>query len=326
MEDIKLGGVRGRKGNDCIRIIMGNIGTLPERRDDNGIYKIEQLQNTIGTDTNIVMMSELIKGINSLGRGYMKSTMPGAMGNIWFSSHGLEQRDKTNSEETAAGGVAMIVDQQPRAYINETGKDTRRLGRWVWTTFRGKGDHMVTFISTYRAGRGWSTTNNQLARIHEEISLKQNLDEDEIAGLQDPLDLWEANLVILIAERRMLGHVYIGGDFNLDLDDESSRIVKFMDRNELEDVLWRKYTELPASTHARGKKRIDGWMATQDAPCEAGGYILIDEGPSDHMWVWIDVKVTEVLGMRPAPLIAKTKYKACIENPICQTAIPRIDG
>jgi len=86
---------------------MGNIGTIPEWREYNGVYKIEQLQNTIGNDTNIVLISKLNKGINSLGRGYMKSTMPGAMGNIWFSLHGLEQRDKTISEETAADVVAL---------------------------------------------------------------------------------------------------------------------------------------------------------------------------------------------------------------------------
>jgi len=115
----------------------------------------------------------------------------------------------------------------------------------------------------------------------DEVGLRQSTNShecakkdhyDKIAGLQDPLDLWESNLEILIAEWQMLGHVYIGGNFNSDLDDESSHITKFMERNTLEDLLRQKYTELPSSTFARVKKRIDGWMATQDAPCESGGY------------------------------------------------------
>jgi len=231
-EDIKLGGVRGKKGYDCVRIMMGNIGTLPERKDNNGAYKVEQLQNTIGNDTNIVMMSELNKGINTLGRGYMKTIMPDAMGNIWFNTHGLEQRDRTITEETSAGGVAIVIDQQTRAFIYEKGMDIRQLGRWVWTTLRGRDDHRVTFISAYRSGRGWATTHNQLARIREERSLKKNLDADKTAGLQDPLDIWEHDMKILIDERRKLGHVFIGGDYNSDLDDANSRIRKFMVRNE----------------------------------------------------------------------------------------------
>jgi len=80
--------------------------------------------------------------------------------------------------------------------------------------------------------------------------------------------------------------------------------------NELEDLLSRKYSELPYSTYARGTKRLDGWIATTDAPFEAGGYISIEDGPSDHMWGWIDVNIRDILG-----ILYKAKYKATSKIP-----------
>eukprot|EP00957_Ditylum_brightwellii_P175679 13376602-Ditylum_brightwellii.AAC.1 len=67
--------------------------------------------------------------------------------------------------EYQPGGTATLVTDKWSSFVCDTGKDT--LGRWSYTTFKGKHDQKVTVISAYRV------CNNTLAQAGPQTCWKQ---------------------------------------------------------------------------------------------------------------------------------------------------------
>ena len=51
------------------------------------------------------------------------------------------------------GGCCMFALDQISHRCSQTGKDTRKLGRWIWMEFTGKKDHKVRIVTAYRPCR-----------------------------------------------------------------------------------------------------------------------------------------------------------------------------
>jgi hypothetical protein len=51
---------------------------------------------------------------------------------------------------TQWGGTAQISQGQAAFRVMESGRDPTRLGRWVWTLYRGKGNRRLRVVTAYR--------------------------------------------------------------------------------------------------------------------------------------------------------------------------------
>jgi hypothetical protein len=51
---------------------------------------------------------------------------------------------------TQWGGTAQISRGQAAFRVMESGRDPTRLGRWVWTLYRGKGNRRLRVVTAYR--------------------------------------------------------------------------------------------------------------------------------------------------------------------------------
>lgn len=94
-----------------------------------------------------------------------------------------------------------------------------------------------------------------------------------------------------------------------------------MERLGLREVLLEKYHCCNKfSTYERGSTIIDGVFMSQGLQIDNGGYTSFDKSPSDHRWLWFDIKIHQVIGeafvarARPLERKATSKVPSIKEN------------
>jgi hypothetical protein len=101
------------------------------------------------------------------------------------------------------GGVANISDGDFTHRVDDSGKDPSGLGRWTWTTFRGKNQVIVRIITGYRPCVDYSDKPNSVYSQHERhFATKKDKRDPRLAFYED-LDqamlVWldSGNLIVL---------------------------------------------------------------------------------------------------------------------------------
>ena len=287
------------KGNDSDwRILCINVNNFPAERNGFEKAKFDLLKTTMAaSDADIIGMSEV--GRNEYNMEL--ENRPTTKIKEWFengTATATWNHDSITSYEP--GGTMIITRDKSTAHTIKRGTDERRLGRWAWISVRGKRDKCTTFISVYRPTNIQATAQNQLNTIRK------------FNGDIQPEELWEKDLSTLIKEKKKIGEVVVMGDLNDDLNDNQSKMSKFFESQGMWEALNTRYSEGPP-TFAFGSRKIDGIYITEGITVSQGGYGGHINPPSDHLYPWIDVKETDIVGAaredRPPPLLRKATSK-----------------
>ena len=198
------------------------------------------------------------------------------------------------------GGVLLSTSGKCTAHIIKNGIDNRNLGRWTWITVKGKHNSQTTIITAYRPSNQQVTSQNQLGTLRKIHTAKQ------------PEDFWEDDLSSLILSKKEFGGVIVLGDFNDDLNKSDGKVNTFFRHLDMRELLNEKYGEGPA-THSFGTTKIDGIYGTNNIVIRQGGYGGMGLSPSDHLYPWVDVAASDIVGQerddRPPPVLRKATSK-----------------
>lgn len=292
MRDKSYGGVREENKEGMVRFYCGNIGTLPSKKYVLGQLKLDRWKDLV-LDGDVHLISEINKDLgcapeqdqlDELVKGWWR----GPMCRVEY----LHETDYYYREVHQQGGVGSILQGKITAYIIAQGGDDRRLGRWRWTTIRGKMQFKTCIIICYRPGITWVANQNQA------VALSKRKYED--VDIMDPSSLWIADLEKLIQTKMEDNcEIIVCGDFNDNLIQEDSEVVSMFSSLGLREVLIEKYRDsgIPP-TYERGQHTIDGVFMSRGLNIHKGGYTSFDHSPSDHRWLWFDIEETLIYGTK----------------------------
>ena len=191
---------------------------------------------------------------------------------------------RTNGDGYLPGGTALIARGCSTGRICHRRGD--RMGRFSYMALRGAEGCGVLFISAYRVCQSRGTL------AGPDTAFMQQIEALRAQGVHnpDPRDQILDDMTDLISEWTVKGyHPIIGLDANASLDE--ARFARFLDRNNLIDVVGHVTSGDPPPTYSRGQKRIDFILGDMHV-CEAavqGGSLGMHEGLfSDHTLQFVD--------------------------------------
>ena len=192
------------------------------------------------------------------------------------------------------GGVTQWSIDGTVSRVAETGVDFRRLGRWVWTRYRGRDGAYMRVVTAYRPNINkhdiGSVWNQQTTYFH---------------GLSPPIiecprEVFDRELQELMATWVADGeHVILGIDANEDVSKNGEGSFSWkMKRLGLIEAITDKHGRGP-STYARGSKPIDGLYVTEGLRGLQCGY---SEMLTDHRVLWMKVPYQVAYRYRIPPI------------------------
>ena len=287
-----------KKSDTDWRILAINVNNFPSEKNGFEKAKIDLLKATL------ILSDADVMGLSEVGRNEYKMDFERTPSNIakqWFENgiaHTAWNKDSISVYEP--GGSMMITRDKSTAHTIKRGSDARDLGRWTWTTVKGKQNVTTTFISAYRPTNTQVTAQNQLNVIRK------------FHGSIQPEELWEKDLGTLIRDKQKLGSVIVMGDFNDDLNDSNGKVHKFFSSLGMHEALNNRYSKGPP-TYAFGSKKIDGIYVSNEIVVRQGGYGGHTGPPSDHLIPWIDIEEKYIVGTarddRPPPVLRRATSK-----------------
>ena len=276
----------GPKPDGYVRLSYVNIGGIKGHLSskDSLLYKFLS-----DNQVDIVGMSELNVNWRLLSSSdQLREQMRGWWNRLHISL-GYHKSYRCTSIEQYGGECNLIMgDQASRA----TGKGAdSKLGRWTWTTLRGRHGSIVRVVTAYRPvknARGPSSVwNQQLSWIHE-----QGLDTD-------PHRLFESDLLASLRTWIDGGdQIWLGIDVNG--DSVSGQLARKLTDLGLINLLAHQHgTDLPhsCSRSSMDKAPIDSVFVSSTLKTGRSGMLSFDESPSDnHRVLWHDIPESALFG------------------------------
>ena len=203
------------------------------------------------------------------------------------------------------GGIATITSKQITSC--RFSHDVDKMGRWTWTTLRGKRGIQTTIITAYRPCK----SSNVNAVETQQLQYLRN------AGIHtDPLETFDTDLKKLIENKLDNNHkIILMGDFNIPMNKNNSFTTMLKDLG-LKEVITEKYTPVQGhSTYKYGSNIIDGLWTSEDVDMLQGGYGDLFSPSGDHCWLWADFPISSILGGNLDPFTMPITRKLNCKNP-----------
>ena len=174
----------------------------------------------------------------------------------------------------------------------ESGRNPTRLGRWVWTLYRGKGNRRLRVVTAYRPCKKNESSPYATWTQHRNYFRGKKLEREPrnaiLEDLQTKINGWEG-----AGE-----HVVLMMDCNEDV--RSVAITNFLNACGLRDIVLEWHGGDAPRTHKRGSHPIDAIFATHSVQCVRAGYAGFEDGVqskrSDHRCLWFDVAINNIFG------------------------------
>ena len=224
----------------------------------------------------------------------------------WQISHtATANLETTEGRIHQYGGVALCTIGQMATRVIDKGKDNRRLGRWAWTRYQGRGELQLRVVVVYRPNKPTGGPTTVHAQQRREL-LPQKIETD-------PRELFWEDLQEDIKKWRQAGElIIIGGDFNEDTQ-QTSVVRRFKEwgmRNIFEGG------ERPPPTYNGGKNPIDGIFVSEAIRVGAKGMMGFGEGiTSDHRCVWMDIHLDTIGVQKTADAVPARARRLQHRNP-----------
>ena len=280
------------KGDDWKKKMTGrtrvanlNVGRLPV--DPEGTKQVDLLEWMVKGRVDIMGLNEVGLKWTSLRRDQgWKERVRGTFQTeraVWA----WNETDPIH-ESTQWGGTGMVTVDKTTAKIASTGKDTSKMGRWVWTELRGtpKTTVVLSFYQPVRNSKGALSVYRQ----QRTALLEQGSDEDPIKRFRDDLEL---QILQWMEEGKQIVAM---GDVNESIvdGDTASMLIKIGMHNAMEGLDGFETYQRNTSN-----KQIDGIWVTPGLSIHARGYT--EYAGWDHRTAWIDLGNEEVFGNRKIP-------------------------
>jgi hypothetical protein len=220
-----------------------------------------------------------------------------------FESYAL---DMASSPVTAAhnyqpGGVMSIMQGHTIGRIKSRGND--ELGRWTYVKLFGRSDKVITLISAYQVCNNART--GTTAYHQQQSALIQCGDK-----LPNPRRQFQHDLRKFLRQCQANSEsIILVGDFNENLDINTSGTAKLCEEHELVDIFAARHPDIEEfSTYIRGTKRIDYYLVSSDIipAVTAVGYEPYHyRTTSDHRGLFLDLDVGTLFGNATTALAAQ---------------------
>lgn len=293
------------KTDNTLRIGFQNIGGFSTK---GGKLKEDNIrQGLLKWDFDIFGMAE-----TNLDWRMLKEPdkLPARTKEWWDQQHvsWAHNRNVAPSQARQYGGTALFSVNKAAHRAVEKGYDESRLGRWVWTRFKGRGNQTLRIIVAYRPNppQGpfsvYAQQNAFFHSINREICPRHAFLSDLIVDIKKFLDMGDHIILML------------DGNSNMKGSDLSRALTQL---SLVEAILERHGSDGPA-THKRNstKTPIDGIWLSPGLKLERGGYFEYDEViPSDHRCLWVDLSFTMAFGHNMPPLCKRQLRRLHCKNP-----------
>jgi hypothetical protein len=220
---------------------------------------------------------------------------------------------KGQSEFRQYGGVALLSTTQAAHRVSGSGRDPTGLGRWTWTSYKGRSSVSLKVVAAYRP----CLSDGALSTFSQHVNYFHDQDDDRCPR-QAFLDDLKKDVSQWIKDGEQ---VVVMLDANGDVRDGA--INQTFDDLGMREVLLEFNSELPATaTFSRNHQEtpIDGIFATPSVQLQGGGYFAFGEGPgSDHRCLWFDISYQTAFGHSPPPMgTFKARRLTCTDPRIRQ--------
>ena len=204
------------------------------------------------------------------------------------------------------GGTISLTLKEAVHRIYKSGQDDL-LGRWTWTTFRGKRGVITTVITGYRPcknKKGDNSTYTQHTRVMDALQLEG-----------DPRDLWLRDIGMMIKDRIQSGkQVILMADFNENVMNAKMR--QLSEALGLEEVLSSRFGRVP--TWQQGTAPIDGIYISSTINVQCAEYSEFGLFDSDHRCLWIEVPMANLYGFKISRIAPAITRKLQCDRPAVQ--------
>ena len=194
-------------------------------------------------------------------------------------------------------------------YMQESGEDKEGLARWCWMCFESQSHVKTAFIQIYRPV---ANKNNEGSVYMQQAS--------RIVGT-DVLQKYDEDLLDLVDQFAADGYrVAVMGDFNLNVLDESNRLVAgLLERGLIERITHHHGKFGVPSTNRYGSEMVDGMFTHPELDIRRCGMCSGNPALSDHRLIWAEFTRESVIGgdcgemYRPTTRRVQCKYKKVVK-------------
>lgn len=278
--DRMWGDVRMQENEGGFRIGFWNCGGIPLSKQDGKNFMIRDWIRAQKFD--VIGLSELnvhwplVPSSNRLRERTIG----------WFPSLHMSTAflsDWPAATPAQVGGVSLWSIDRAAHRVITCGHDPRLLGRWAWTTLRGKNGVSVRIVSAYRSvdnQSGAMSAWNQQRHVLQKIGI-----------MEDPRKQFVSDLALELQKWLLEGDTIILG---LDLNEPllSSSFTEKMTEIGLINILNEKHGPSPP-TYIRGSTTIDGLFVTPSIQHFSCGFLPF---LGDHRPSWIDIPFDFLFG------------------------------
>ena len=274
-----------KKPSNVIRIGFKNIHGFPSPTTQQVKYDVLQAESSEhGFNFDLQSYIETNKRWNRVHHSqHIRGLTKG-----WWEKPCFQLAWLKDTKETTIqfGGIATITNKYITSCRFSHGEDD--MGRWTWSTLRGKKGIKMTIISAYRPCK----SNNDQSVEMQQLQYLRDRDIDT-----DPHACFDADLKGLIEGKITEGHkIILMGDFNVLMNKTNSFTSMLLDLG-LQEIITKKYSpEEGRSTYRHGSTIIDSIWTSENLDMIQGGYEDLLSHSGDHCWVWADFSTASVLG------------------------------
>jgi exonuclease III len=282
--DMAWGDTLERKETGTLRFAFRNVNSLPafaaHSKNDELIQDIRKAQLDIFGMSEININWSRIQACDQL-----RERFRGCFEAIHLcTSHNLRS---DSQDKRQIGGTCMFTNDKTCYRIITSGSDDSKMGRWSWLLLRGQNGVRVRVVTLYRPVQSFGATSTY--QQHQQLLLDANI--DECPRKQMMYDLRK----FLSTSIESGDKIIVMGDFNEDV--RSHFISRFFDSLGMHESIIGKHGENAPNTFYQGTVPIDGIFMTKNLIATRSGYTQTSWGmPSDHRLLWIDIRLSDMLG------------------------------
>jgi len=306
-----------KKEKDKLRIGFLNIGGLSVQQDN---FKDEELRKGISTwEFDIFGIAET----NIDWRLVPEKDRLFARTREWRESIHLSFSYNVTTppvDRRQWGGNALFSIDKAAHRVVEKGSDPFKLGRWCWTMYRGRDNHILKVYSAYCPNPP-SGPLSVFAQQRTALLQRQDERNPRLAFAQDlAQDIKEA--------MQQQEKVILMLDGNSDM--RNSELASILQQCSLKEVILQRHGVKGPATCRRNQARtpIDGIWASPGIQITAGGYLDYDQiiPGADHRTLWVEVSYVNALGhVMPAVVRPQARRLHCRDPRIVQNYVRRYE-
>jgi hypothetical protein len=201
------------------------------------------------------------------------------------------QKTKGQSQFIQYSDVALLTTTQAAHRVSGSGRDPTGLGRWTWTSYKGKSSVSLKVACAYCP----CASDEALLTYSQHVNYFYEHDDDRC-----PRQAFLDDLKVELRRWIQAGQqVIVMLDANGDV--RGGEVAQIFCESSMREVLLEINSDLPATStfnHNSQDIPIDGVFATPSIQLQTGGYFAFGQGPGkDHRCLWFDISYQWAFGL-----------------------------